>query len=194
MRIGLYGGTFDPIHLGHLLLARDALEQLGLDRMRFLPANHSPHKPEIRITPGPIRLEMVRAAIAGEPRFEADDRELRRPPPSYTIDTVRELIAEIPGAEFTYLIGADNLPLLHTWREIGALRGLVRFAVLARAGAIDPAGEGMPVIRREIEISSTEIRNRIANGQPVRYLVPDAVETIIRRHHLYPKQPSPPSR
>lgn len=192
MRIGLYGGSFDPIHFGHLLLARDAVEQLDLDRILFIPANHSPHKPEVRITPGPIRLQMVRAAIAGEPRFEADDRELRRPPPSYTIDTVRELIAERPGAEFTYLIGADNLALLDTWREIDALRELVRFAVLARDETVTAPDPRMPVIRRRIEISSTEIRNRIANGEGVRYLVPIEVEAIIRLHHLYPKPPSPP--
>jgi len=194
MRIGLYGGSFDPIHLGHLLLARDAVEQLGLDRLIFLPANHSPHKPEIRITSGPIRLEMIRAAIADEPRFDADDRELRRAPPSYAIDTVREFLAESPGAEVTYLIGADNVDLLHTWREIDALRELVRFAVFARGDQVPTLDPGTPVIRRQIEISSTEIRNRIANGERVRYLVPDEVAALIRHHHLYPKPPSPPSR
>jgi len=190
MRIGLYGGTFDPIHHGHLLLAREALEQLGLDELLFVPAWHSPHKPDIRITPGPIRVEMIRAAIAGEPGLAVDDREIRRGGLSYAIETVRELQTELPDAEFHYLIGADNLPALHTWREIGELRRRVRFVVLARHGEEDASG--FPVIRRPLAISSTEIRNRVAKGESVRYFLPQEVIAIIARHHLYRTPPSLP--
>lgn len=172
MRIALYGGSFDPVHNGHLLLARDAVEQLGLDRMIFLPAGRSPHKLHREPLPASIRLELLRSATAGEPGFFVDDRELRRKGVSFTIDTVREFLAEFPNAEFFYLIGQDNLRELHTWKEIETLTRLVSFVVLSRPG--ETASCDFPMIRRDVEISSTEIRDRLARGASVRYLVPDA--------------------
>jgi nicotinate-nucleotide adenylyltransferase len=181
--IGLFGGSFDPVHYGHLILARDAMEVLGLDRVVFIPAGVSPHKLDRPPVPAELRCEMLEAAIAGEERFSLDRCEIERVGPSYAIDTVRELMAREPGVEFHYLIGEDNVATLGTWREIEVLRGLVRFVVLARNGA-DVGGE-FPVVARRLWISSSEIRNRVADGLPVRYLLPDNVCKIIERHRLY---------
>ena len=126
---------------------------------------------------------MLRAAIAGEPRFTIDERELHRPPPSFTVDTMEELAHASPDWQLFYLIGSDNLAGLETWHRIADLRKLVEFVVLDRG----PGSAESPyrTIRRPIDISSTEIRKRVANGLSIRYLVPPAVEEIIRRHHLY---------
>ena len=182
-KIGLFGGSFDPIHHGHLILARDAMESLGLDRVIFIPANVSPHKLAHAPSPTHLRCEMVAAAIAGEPRFSMDACEAEREGPSYAVDTVRLMHRRFPQAEFFYFIGEDNVPALHTWREIDELKKLASFVVLAR-GNLEPA-EGFPIISRNIDISSTDIRNRIAQGLSVRYLLPDAVCAILTRHQLY---------
>ena len=182
-KIGLFGGSFDPIHHGHLILARDAMESLGLDRVIFIPANVSPHKLAHAPSPTHLRCEMVAAAIAGEPRFSMDACEAEREGPSYAVDTVRLMHRRFPQAEFFCFIGEDNVPALHTWREIDELKKLASFVVLAR-GNLEPA-EGFPIISRNIDISSTDIRNRIAQGLSVRYLLPDAVCAILTRHQLY---------
>ena len=182
-KIGIYGGTFDPIHHAHLILARDALEQLELEEVIFVPAARSPHKLEGYATPAAVRLEMLRAALAGEKNFSIDERELNRPAPSFTIDTMEEFARAKAGRKIFYLIGSDNLPRLHTWHRIDDLRKLVEFVVLNRGhGASDLS---FRTIRRPLEISATEIRKRVAEGRSIRYLVPPAVEEIIRRHHLY---------
>ena len=184
MKLGFYGGTFDPIHNGHLILARDALESLGLDRLFFIPNTVSPHKAVCEPAPAALRAEMVRAAIEDEPRFDMDEMEVNRPGPSYTIDTILEM-RERFGADtqFFYLIGRDNVAELPTWRRIDELQHLVTFVVLNRSDAPDP----LPylTLHRRIDISATEIRNRIANGQSIRYLVPDKVHELILRHSLY---------
>ena len=182
-KIGLFGGSFDPIHHGHLILARDAMESLGLDRVIFIPANVSPHKLEHPPAPARLRCEMVEAAIAGEPRFSMDACEADREGPSFAVDTVRLMQRQFPQAQFFYFIGEDNVSALHTWREIDELKKLASFVVLAR-GDLEPI-EGFPVISRNIDISSTDIRNRIARGLSVRYLLPDAVCAILARHQLY---------
>jgi nicotinate-nucleotide adenylyltransferase len=183
MRLILFGGTFDPIHHGHVILARDALETLAADRVVFLPAAISPHKLS-RVPASPeVRREMVAAAIEGEPRFVLDDRELTRAGPSYTFDTVAELHREWPGAELLYLIGFDNVAALHTWHRIAELEQLVRFVVLHRAG-VEPARRH-PGLERRLDLSSTEIRERVARGLSIRYLVPEPVCAIIEQHHLY---------
>ena len=182
-KLGIYGGTFDPIHNAHLILAREALEQLGLDRVVFVPAAASPHKLERAATSGVIRLEMLRAGVEGEPRFEVNDVELQRPPPSFTVDTIEEMRRHEPQSEIFYLVGSDNLPRLHTWHRFGDLQKLVQFVVLARGA--EAADERYTTIRRLIDVSATEIRNRVATGRSIRYLVPAAVEEIIRRHQLY---------
>lgn len=182
MRVGLYGGTFDPIHHGHLVLARQALEELALDRVVFLPAALSPHKQENPPTDGWVRLRMIEVSIAGEPGFEVNSCELRREPPSYTIDTLREFRSRWPEAEFFYFIGEDNVADLHTWRAIEEIRSIVSLVVLGRG---EGESGGLPRIARWVDISSTEIRNRVAQRRSVRYLLPEAACHIIEEENLY---------
>jgi nicotinate-nucleotide adenylyltransferase len=183
MKLGLYGGSFDPIHHGHLILARDAIEQLALDRVIFIPAAVSPHKLDRHPAPAEVRRAMVAAAIAGEPRFALDDSELHRAGPSFTIDTVEQMRARHPGAEFFYFIGADNIRALHTWRRIDELRELAQFVVFDRDASA--AEHGFPTLDRRIDISATEIRQRVARGDSIRYLVPEPVNALIENHQLY---------
>jgi nicotinate-nucleotide adenylyltransferase len=190
MRIGLYGGTFDPIHHGHLILARDAIEFLELQRLIFIPNTLSPHKHGRRSAPAQARCEMVAAAIAGEPRFDLDDSELRRGGTSYTIDTVLQMHERFTSADFFYLIGEDNVPELHTWRRIEELMRLVQFVVLHRSA--EPATHAFITLRqRRVDISATEIRRRIARRESVRYLVPEGVRAIIERENLYQTEANP---
>lgn len=182
-RVALYGGTFDPIHHGHLILAREACERLELDRVVFIPAAISPHKLTRTPAPADVRLEMVRAATADEPRFDVDDSEVDRPGPSYTIDTVEAFLSRAePSTQVYYFIGSDNIPELHTWRRADDLRRLVRFIVFGRD---DLGGHDFPVISRRFDISATEVRQRVARGASIRYLVPESVREIISRHGLY---------
>jgi nicotinate-nucleotide adenylyltransferase len=182
-KIGLFGGSFDPIHHGHLILARDAMEQLGLEKVIFIPANVSPHKLDHPPAPAHARCEMVAAAIVEEPRFALDDCEVNREGISFAVDTVRLMIQRHPEADFFYFIGEDNLAALPTWKEIEELRRLAPFLVLARGGT--PANHGFQVVTRHIDISSTDIRKRIARGLSVRYLLPDKTCEIIQRLGLY---------
>lgn len=191
MRVGLFGGTFDPPHLGHLIAAQDALEELGLDRVRFVPAQASPFKTEDRETSPSERLAMVEAAIAGHDDFELCRDELDRPAPSYTIDTVRALRAAEPEVELTLLIGVDQWASLARWRDPLELATLARLAVLAREGQ-DPTQvhpglevDWMQVDVTRIDISSSQIRARRRAGRSIRYLVPDAVRTLIESKGLY---------
>lgn len=182
-KLGLFGGSFDPIHHGHLILAREALESLGLDRVIFIPSGISPHKLAQPPAPAEFRCRMVKAAVRNESGLDWDDCEIRREGPSFAIDTVREMAARFPGAELHYFIGEDNLASLHTWKDIALLQSLVRFVVLARGSGTSP--QGWPVVSRTVDISSTEIRNRIARGLSVRYLVPEAACEMISHHQLY---------
>jgi nicotinate-nucleotide adenylyltransferase len=182
-KIGIFGGTFDPIHHAHLILARDAFEALDLDTVIFVPASVSPHKLDQKLTAPDLRLEMVHAAIENEPGFGCDAMELQRPPPSYAIDTIEALRRREPDAEFFYFIGEDHLPRLPTWHRFAELSEKVRFVVLNRSGGT--AEHPYPAIKRRLDISATNIRNRVATGRSIRYLVPPAVETIIRDRQLY---------
>jgi nicotinate-nucleotide adenylyltransferase len=182
-KIGILGGTFDPVHNGHLILARDAFEQLNLDSLIFIPAAISPHKLQEQSAAPEIRLEMLRAAIEGEPQFCLDALELERPAPSYTVDTIEALKAREPEAEFIFLIGEDNVAQLSSWHRFADLSKLVQFAVLDRSGL--KTTHPYPTIRRHLDISASDIRNRVARGQSIRYLVPPAVEKIIRERQLY---------
>ena len=182
-KIGIYGGTFDPIHHGHLILAREAREQLGLAQIIFVPAGVSPHKMERAPAPGDARMEMLKAAIENDDAFGVTDLELRRPPPSYTIDTVQEISAREPDCELYYLVGEDNVAKLDTWHRFEELQKLVQFAVLDRTGA--GVEHQYPVVCRRIDISGSDIRKKVASGLPIRYLVPPAVEEIIHRRNLY---------
>jgi nicotinate-nucleotide adenylyltransferase len=184
VRLGVFGGTFDPPHAGHLIAAQDAHGGLGLERVLFVPAGEPPHKPSHALSPARVRLELVRAAVAGDARFVVDDLELRRAGPSFTVDTLRALHAAEPAAELFLLLGADQYADLEHWREPAEIRRLARLAVLDREGRVpDDGAERVRVTR--VDISSTDIRRRVAAGRPVRYLVPDAVEALIRRHGLY---------
>ncbi|HAF03757.1 MAG TPA: nicotinate (nicotinamide) nucleotide adenylyltransferase [Spartobacteria bacterium] len=181
-KIGIYGGTFDPIHHAHLILARDAREMLGLEKLIFVPAATSPHK-DSPAASAEMRLSILRAAIEGETGFAVDDCELRRAPPSYTIDTVEEIQQREAGSEIFYLIGEDNVAALASWHRFERLQNMVRFVVLDRTGA--QTNHPYEVVHRKIDISATDIRKRIASGRSIRYLVPPAVEEIIRRNNLY---------
>lgn len=183
MRLGIFGGSFDPVHHGHLILARAALEELGLDRLLFLPANHSPFKSSTRPATSDDRLAMLRLAIRGEENFAVDDLELHRPPPSYTIDTLRELRTRHPDDEFTLLIGADQAVKFGTWKDPEEIQRLARVAVLDRAG--HTVTSAWPMVRRLIGISSTDLRARVAAGCSIRYLTPDSVCDYISRESLY---------
>jgi nicotinate-nucleotide adenylyltransferase len=184
-KIGIYGGTFDPIHHAHLILAREAMEHLQLERVIFVPARISPHKLNEQPTESDLRLEMLRGALIGEPRFTVDDREIRRPGPSFTVDTIEEFRHEATATlELFYFIGSDNLSRLQSWHRFAELRELVQFVVLERGAAPLGAFE-FPVIRRLIDISASDIRKRVASGYSIQYLVPAAVEEIIRRERLY---------
>jgi len=185
MKIGIYGGTFDPIHHGHLILAREARERFGFEKVIFVPAAVSPFKSSPAAT-AQMRLSMLRAAIEDEPGFELDDCELRRPPPSYTIDTIEEIRCRKGDAQIYYLVGEDNLPTLQKWHRFDELRKAVQFVVLDRTGT--PPDHPYPIVHRKIDISATEIRKRVASGQSIRYFVPQAVEEIIRREKIYQEQ------
>ena len=187
MRIGLFGGTFDPIHHGHLILARDAIEQLTLDRVIFIPAALSPHKPGSVPAPAGSRSAMIRAAIEGEAHFTMEECELHRAGPSFTIDTVESMRRRFASAEFFYLIGQDNSGKLDTWNRIEDLRRLVHFVVFDRGTTSLP--DATTRIVRRIDISATDVRQRVTLGLSIRYLVPDAVANIIARDHLY-QEPS----
>jgi nicotinate-nucleotide adenylyltransferase len=192
-RLGLFGGTFDPVHHGHLILARDAVEELALDHLIFLPAAVSPHRTEQPPSATPTqRVEMLKLATAGEPHFLVDECEVHRPPPSYTIDTVRDLQSRNPGAEFFFLLGSDQLPRLPTWHRFAELRALVTFVVFRRAPEdVESAAHAYPMLRRRLDLSATELRKRVASGRSLRYLVPDAVAEYVAHHQLYREEHHP---
>jgi nicotinate-nucleotide adenylyltransferase len=173
--------------------AQDALGALDLDRVVLVPAAVPPHKLDRPITPGRIRLELLRAAVEGDARFEVDDVELRREGPSWTVDTLRALRECRPGAELFLLMGTDQFAELETWREPDEIRRLASIAVLARAGAAVPADADRTAVDvTRIDITSTEIRRRVAAGLPIRFLVPEPVEALIRRYGLYGSAAAPP--
>src|SRR6266700_2680237 len=192
MKIAIYGGTFDPIHHGHLIIAREALETLGPEQVILVPARVSPSKKTAPVTSGEIRLLMMRVAIENEAGLTVDDCELRRPPPSYTIDTVEEIRLRKSNAEIYCLIGEDNVDNLTKWHRFIELEKMVRFVVLYRTG--QRPSHSYQIIRRKIDISATEIRKRVASGRSIRYFVPPAVEEIIHREKLYLEQRKYPQK
>jgi nicotinate-nucleotide adenylyltransferase len=197
VKTGLLGGTFDPPHLGHLIVAQDAALALGLDRIVFIPAAVPPHKLGQPITPAPLRARMLELALDADQRFGIDALELERSGPSFTVDTLRDLSRREPATEWTLLLGADQFAEFSTWREPDEIRRLARLAVLSRGGndgretaARAVAGvTAVPVTR--IDISSTEVRRRVAAGRPIRYLVPAAVEQFIFEQGLYVRNGTP---
>ncbi len=193
-RIGVLGGSFDPVHLGHLTIARDARERMGLDRVVFMPAAHAPLKEREPGLAAPLRVELLRAALASEPGMEVSTLELERGGTSYTIDTARALRRLHPEAELFWIIGADQAARLADWREIGALAELVEFIVLDRPGVPAPTAGPARLHRLEghrIEISSSEIRRRILLGLPARHFLPAPVADRIEKDELYrPRMPT----
>ncbi len=187
MKFGILGGTFNPIHWGHLLLAETARDQLGLDRVLFIPVHQPPHKNAKGVLPGAVRLELVQLAIRDHPAFVASDIELKRESVSYTLDTVKVLREHLPMAKLFLLIGQDMLAVQWKgWQEITQLCTVV---AAGRPGTKTRrlAGNIKPLAMPQVEISSSDVRARVAAGRSIRYLVPAAVERYIRDHQLYLK-------
>jgi nicotinate-nucleotide adenylyltransferase len=183
VKLGLLGGSFDPVHLGHLLVAQAATEELGLDRLFFIPAAQSPFKPEGHSAPAALRLQWLRLALAGKTNCEIDEQEIRRGGVSYTIDTLRDYAKRFPQAELFYLIGADNAAKLNEWREAGELAQLAEFVATPRPGEA-PANFPAPFRGRTLKgfplaVSSSEIRARVKAGLPLEPLVPPPVAEAI---------------
>ena len=188
-RIGLFGGTFDPVHAGHLMVAQTAREEWSLARLFFIPAAQSPFKPERQPTPPAARLMLLRLALAGKEWCEVDDQEVKRGGVSYTIDTVRAYSNRFPHAQLFYLIGSDHVSQLPKWREAENLARKVEFLVIPRPGqteaSIPPPFRGAMLKGFPIQVSSSQIRQRIAKNLPIDHLVPFAVAEAIRNNHLY---------
>jgi nicotinate-nucleotide adenylyltransferase len=182
VQLGLLGGTFNPPHHGHLVMAQEALDQLGLDEVWLVPVAVPPHKALPDDPGGEVRARLCELAVGDDPRLAVSRMELGREGPSFTVDTLRALHADRPEAELTFIVGADNAHGLPSWREPEAVLGLARLAVAERDG-----------VRRE-DLSSTVLRRRVAEGRPIRFYVPDAVAEEIARRGLYASQPTTPGR
>lgn len=197
MRLGLFGGTFDPIHLGHLILAEQCREALELEKIQFIVAGEPPHKRGVERTAASHRLEMVRLAIAGNPAFEVSDIETKRSGPSYSVETLTEIKAQRPDDDLFFLIGSDSLADLPTWREPEEIARLASIVVVNRPGVDDPGLAGFlpdlgphaqplqTVDIPPIGVASRVLRERLAEGRSVRYQIPRAVEAYIEAHKLY---------
>jgi len=198
MKIGLLGGTFDPIHIGHLILAEEVRARLNLAEILFVPAGRPWLKANLSIAPATHRIQMVRLAIADKPCFKLAAMEVGRPGPSYTVDTIDELQAQLGiGDELFFILGWENLAQLPLWREPSRLITMCRLVVVPRLGyprpdlnALEAAIPGLSqrvtlMDKPEIDISATEIRNRVARGLSIHHLVPEPVDEYIKQHKLY---------
>jgi nicotinate-nucleotide adenylyltransferase len=191
VKIGLLGGSFDPIHFGHLLAAQDACERHGLGRLFLVPAAQPPLKAHGAQSSPEDRLAMVRAAVEGDRRFEVSDFELRRGGVSYSIDTARHFRERFPGDDLCWIIGGDQLPQLHLWKDIGELAKLVEFVLLERPGFPSGAAPAVPGLRLSrcdghlMAVSSTELRERARRGLPLDYFVPRRTIQCIEERRLY---------
>jgi nicotinate-nucleotide adenylyltransferase len=201
MRLGIFGGTFDPVHYGHLLLAESCREQLKLDEIRFVPAATPPHKVDQPITDGQSRADMLSLAVSGYPEFVVDRRELKRKSPSFTVDTLVEFAAEFPAAELYFLVGADSLRDLLTWREPERITKLATLVACNRPGLpelqkaqvvqwVGPeiADRILTLQMAGTDISASEMRDRVRDGRSLRFLTPRAVETYVFEHGLYARK------
>lgn len=195
MKIGIMGGTFDPIHIGHLVAAEEARAVFKLDKVIFVPNRQPPHKPGVPVTPPEHRYAMVVLSIYTNPFFEVSRIEIDRPGPSYAVDTVRELRNIYPGAELFFITGADAIAEILSWKESDEIVKMCKFIAVTRPGYdIERARERIRTLDgahveflrvTEINVSSTEIRRRVKEGKPIKYLVPEAVESYIYKHKLY---------
>lgn len=196
MRIGVYGGTFDPVHVGHLLLAEQCREQLRLDQVWFLPAAHPPHKPGAVISPPKDRLAMLELAVAGHPEFVVSDFEIQRGGISFTVETLDALHSDFPDNEWFLLVGGDSLSDFPTWREPQRILELATLVAVNRGRRpVDPrealrllpaAAENVQVVEMPaVDLASTDLRQRVSNGKSIRYMTPRAVECYVLEHELY---------
>ena len=194
-RIGVFGGTFDPFHIGHLVAAQDVLEALELERVLFIPAGTPPHKKDGVYAPARVRFRMVSRAVESDPRFQADDLEVLRDGPSYTADTLARLAEREAGAQLHLIMGVDQWASFGSWKEPMEVARLARIVVMSRegeeasrvepelTGAEPPSVRSIPVTR--MDLSSTGIRERVARGLSIRYLVPEPVRRIIETEEWY---------
>lgn len=198
MRMGILGGTFDPVHYGHLQLAETCRQQLQLDQVRLIPAGLPPHKTGARIADGHARADMLKLAVSGYPEFVVDRREIRRQGPSFTVDTLEEIAAEFPEAELFFLMGADSLRDVPGWRQPERIAELATLVAVNRPGLQLPDHDQLSqwvgaaladrirlVSMPGCDISATDLRRRIAERQGLRFLTPRAVEAFIDQHGLY---------
>ena len=200
MRVGIFGGTFDPVHVGHLVMAEQCREQARLDQVWFLPSAHPPHKSDAAVSPFDRRAEMLRLALAGQTAFRVETIEKDRPGPSYTADTLDELQVRHPDAELFLILGADSVVDLPKWYEpqrIVARAGLLAVRrpgwqvlpaeeLAAKLGLADAVGVRLQVIESPlIDISSRDLRRRVAAGRSIRFMVPRAVEVYVHEKKLY---------
>ncbi len=187
--IGLFGGSFDPIHTGHLLVGQSAIEELKLDRLYLIPAARSPFKLDLQPAPAELRLAMLRLALAGRTNCEVDDVEIQRGGTSFTIDTVRYFNSRFPDAKLFYLIGADNVVNLPKWRSADELAQLAEFVVIPRPGEtptpLPPPFRGHHLSGFPFGVSASQIRERAKAGQPLEPLVPATVAEFVRNNRLY---------
>jgi nicotinate-nucleotide adenylyltransferase len=204
MRLGVFGGSFDPVHYGHLVLAETCREQCRLDEVWFVPAATPPHKQDRPMTPGRLRLEMLQLAIGGTDGLLASAIEITRGGVSYTVDTLQEIQRQKPEAQLFLLLGADSLCDLPTWREPARICELAIPVVVRRAGSPPPdlnilrplmtaerwaAANGSQVAMPILDLSGSELRQRVADGRSIRFRTPRAVEKFIETHGLYRNPP-----
>jgi nicotinate-nucleotide adenylyltransferase len=202
MRLGILGGTFNPPHLGHLICASAAYEQLELDRVLVVPTGVPPHKPRSREDPGAgVRLRLCRAAVGGDERFEVSAIEVERPGPSYTVDTLKLLHERAPDTELFFIVGGDAAASLPRWRDPEGILGLATLAIARRSGTSGTrlravltglrGGDRSRMLRMpQIGISSTLVRSRVRAGRSIRYLVPQEVASLIAADALYRAEPA----
>lgn len=194
MKLALFGGSFDPPHLGHLAFARFALEALAPDRLLWMPAGRQWQKPDQVMAAAVHRSAMVRRLIADEPRFALDDRELHRRGPSFTADTLREFTGQHPGAELMFLIGQDQYARLPTWYQVETVVALATIVVVPRSGEAVVTPPGLPAHRLQvlalpdIPLSSTAVRDAVARGEDISPMVGAEVASYIASHRLYEKK------
>jgi nicotinate-nucleotide adenylyltransferase len=191
MRMGVFGGTFDPPHVGHLIVAEFVREAVGLNRILFVPTATPPHKRDRSITPGEQRVAMVRLAVARHEPFAVSDMEVRRGGVSFTADTLEELKGQHPEAALFFLLGMDNLIEFRTWKDPERILRLARLVVMTRPGFVagndpeDVAGSVEYCTVPQIGVSGSEIRTRVREGKSIAFLVPPDVRRFIESHHLY---------
>ena len=198
MKLGIFGGTFDPVHYGHLVLADTCRLQLSLDQVRLVPAGTPPHKTDMTITDGHTRADMLKLAVSGYPEFVVDRREIRREGKSFTVNTLTDFRNEFPDAELFFLMGADSLRDIPTWKEPERIAELATVVAVNRPGlpeltqsqVVDWVGEDLAKVVKTLtmpgtDVSATDLRQRAHDGTGLRFLVPRAVEAYIDQHRVY---------